>query len=662
LETNVNPIKDREELLFLLAEAAEFEHAVMCGYLYAAMSLKGSQDEGVTQQELAAIERWRKEIRGVALQEMLHLSLVNNILTALGSAAHFGRPNFPIPAGRFPADIELNLAAFDESSLQHFMFIEKPLEIDIPDGTAFRHLHHYHREIRRDLFSPTPTDYASQGHLYHSIANGIDALAAKLGHEGLFVGHGEAQVSSAQFALPGLFAVTDLASAHRAIEEIVIQGEGAPAHSEDSHYARFRNVLEELKQFKAARPDFEPARAAVTNPVLLDPLRAKAQACVTHPLAMRVVDLGNCLYTLMLRTFAQVYAPNPLPQPMRTGLAQAATAMMYALTTVGEAATRLALKREDGAHRAGLSFELPGSMGQLVQRCAAQILSERASELADVARELQADVSLPGVADGLVALAHKLTKLHEAYEGDLALSATTSKKFTTGAITTMAAIAPTTTLKVDPDNPNAASTEAIHIDYDTKRCIHSRNCVLNAPRVFLANVVGPWLHPEATTADHMAEIAQDCCSGAITYTRLDGAPQESAPEVNVLRVRENGPYAVRASISLEGQEPMFRATLCRCGKSRNKPFCDSSHLEVGFTATGERAVIEADPLENRAGELTIAPIPNGPLEFTGNLEICGGTGHTIQRVQTARLCRCGGSANKPFCDNTHARIRFRSDQ
>lgn len=663
METNPNPIKDREELLFLLAEAAEFEHAVMCSYLYAGMSLKRSLDEGVTELELAAIERWRKEIRGVALQEMLHLSLVNNMLTAFGSAPHFGRPDFPIPQGRFPADIELNLSPFNESSLQHFMFIEKPLEIDIPDGTAFRHLHHYRREIRRDLFSPTPTDYASQGHLYHAIANGIDALAQRLGHDALFSGHGDAQVSGAQFALPGLFAVTDLASAHRAIEEIVVQGEGAPAHSHDSHYARFRAVLEEFKQLRAARPDFEPARAAVVNPVLVDPLRAKAHTCVTHPLAMRVVDLGNCLYSLMLRTFAQIYAPNPLPQPLRTGLAQAATAMMYALTTVGEAATRLPLKKESGAHTAGLSFELPGSVGQLVQRCAAQILGERASELASVAREIAADVPLPGVADSLEALARKLAKLHDEFEGELAPGAPLARQATTIIPPVVAAKAPTASavLKVDADNPNVASTDAIRIDYDTKRCIHSRNCVLNAPRVFLANVVGPWLHPEATTPDHMAEIAQDCCSGAITYQRLDGGPQEQAPEVNVLRVRENGPYAVRASIALEGHD-MFRATLCRCGKSRNKPFCDGTHLEVGFTATGERAVIDSDPLENRAGELAIEPIPNGPLEFTGNLEICGGTGHTIQRVQTARLCRCGGSANKPFCDNTHARIGFRSDQ
>jgi CDGSH-type Zn-finger protein/uncharacterized Fe-S cluster protein YjdI len=216
-------------------------------------------------------------------------------------------------------------------------------------------------------------------------------------------------------------------------------------------------------------------------------------------------------------------------------------------------------------------------------------------------------------------------------------------------------------ITVNPDDFNIAATNAIRIHYDTKRCIHSRNCVLNAPRVFIGNVIGPWLHPESATTDNMVHIAEDCPSGAITYDRLDGGPAEIAPEVNVVRVRENGPYAVHAKMNLEGQGAMFRVTLCRCGKSRNKPFCDSTHLEVGFIATGERPVIQSDDLENRGGELNIDPTLNGPLEFTGNLEICGGTGHTIERVQTARLCRCGGSGNKPFCDNTHARIGFKSD-
>jgi CDGSH-type Zn-finger protein/uncharacterized Fe-S cluster protein YjdI len=655
---NQNIIRDREELLFLLNEAAEFEHTVMCSYLYAAMTLKRGTDEGITQTELIAIEGWRKKIRKVVLEEMLHLSLVNNLLAAFGSAPHFSRSNFPIPAGRFPADLELNLAPFNESTLQHFMWIEKPLGIDIPDGTAFRHIQHYHRELRTNLFSPTPTDYPNQGYLYHAIANGIDALAQQLGENALFAGDPKSQVDSAQFPLPGIFAVTDVASAHKAIEEIVTQGEGSPNHIEESHYQLFKDVLDEYQKLKAARPEFEPARPSASNPLLVDPLNRKAGTYITHPLAMKVTDLGNCLYTLMLHTFAQVFAPNPLPQLMRTELAQAATSIMYSLTSVGDVATRLPLKKEGGPVSSGLSFELPGVIGQLVQNCAAQILAERAQELLTLAYEIEKEIALPGVIDSLETTVQKLNKLHTDFEAHFALVMASSQK-----IEMPVPVSPALSeITVSSEDFNIAATDAIRIHYDTKRCIHSRNCVLNAPQVFIGNVVGPWLHPERTTTDNMVHIAEDCPSGAITYNRLDGGPAELAPEVNVLRVRENGPYAVHAQMNLDGQGAMFRATLCRCGKSRNKPFCDSTHLEVGFIATGERPVIESSALENRGGELIVTPTHNGPLEFTGNLEICGGTGHTIERVQTARLCRCGGSENKPFCDNTHARIGFKSDQ
>jgi len=650
---NLNIIKDREELLFLLHEAAEFEHSVMCSYLYMVMTLKRSTDEGITERELAAIEGWRKKIRRIALEEMLHLSLVNNLLAAFGSAAHFARPNFPIPAGRFPPKLQINLSPFSESTLQHFMMIEKPLELDIPHGTAFRHIKHYHREVHREIYSPTPTNYPSQGYLYHAIANGFDYLAENLGIDVLFAGDPKSQVGSAQFQLPGLFSVTDLASAHRAIEEIVEQGEGAPGHIENSHFSIFSDVLEEFQQLKAARPDFEPARLAEANPILLDLNDRKECIRITDPLAMRVVDLGNCLYTLMLRTFVQVYAPNPLPQKMRTELAQAATSLMYSLSSVGDVATLLPLKKEGGIAVAGLSFEMPGSIGLLAQNCAAQVLSERATELLGVARELEKEVPLPGVIDTLEVSVKKFNKLHTDYEEHFAMVMAKTQQSDAKPVPV--------TITVNPDDFNIAATDAIRIHYDTKQCIHSRNCVLNAPSVFIGNVIGPWLHPETTTTDNMVKIAEDCPSGAITYDRLDGGPAEVAPEVNVLRVRENGPYAVHAQMDIEGQGEMFRATLCRCGKSRNKPFCDSTHLEVGFIATGERAVIESDALENRGGELAIDPTYNGPLEFTGNLEICGGTGHTIERVQTARLCRCGGSENKPFCDNTHARIGFKSD-
>ena len=134
----------------------------------------------------------------------------------------------------------------------------------------------------------------------------------------------------------------------------------------------------------------------------------------------------------------------------------------------------------------------------------------------------------------------------------------------------------------------------------------------------------------------------------------------SLQHLNLIGTREAGPYAVRGDIRLDGESVHYRAALCRCGASKNKPHCDGSHREVGFSATGEPPTSAADMLPARDGPLEIDPEIDGPLQVRGNLEIISGTGRVVSRVTQARLCRCGGSNTKPFCDGTHARIGFKS--
>ena len=64
-------IGSREQLLHLLAEAAEIEHTLMCSYLYAAFSLKRREDANLSEQQADAVERWRKTIMDVAIEEMV---------------------------------------------------------------------------------------------------------------------------------------------------------------------------------------------------------------------------------------------------------------------------------------------------------------------------------------------------------------------------------------------------------------------------------------------------------------------------------------------------------------------------------------------------------------------------------------------------------------
>ena len=198
------------------------------------------------------------------------------------------------------------------------------------------------------------------------------------------------------------------------------------------------------------------------------------------------------------------------------------------------------------------------------------------------------------------------------------------------------------------------------IRFEARKCIHSRHCVLDRPDVFVPNVSGEWIHPDRATADEVAEIAHNCPSGAITYERLDGGAQERAPLVNVARVRENGPLAFRAPLTIDGKTVRLRATLCRCGASGNKPYCDSSHVAAGFTSTGEPPAGASAALPDPGGPLKVTATANGPLKVEGPLELISGTGHTISRTTEAYLCRCGASGKKPFCDGSHARIGFKS--
>jgi CDGSH-type Zn-finger protein/uncharacterized Fe-S cluster protein YjdI len=198
------------------------------------------------------------------------------------------------------------------------------------------------------------------------------------------------------------------------------------------------------------------------------------------------------------------------------------------------------------------------------------------------------------------------------------------------------------------------------IRFDGAKCIHSRHCVLDRPDVFVPNVEGEWIHPDHATPEGVAEIARNCPSGAITFERLDGGADEAAPLVNVVGVRENGPLAFHANLTITGHGASLRATLCRCGASANKPFCDGSHSKVDFKATGEPAIQESQLISPRNGPVTVEPRPNGPLKVIGALEVCSGTGRTVIRGTETWLCRCGGSANKPFCDGTHRKNAFQS--
>jgi CDGSH-type Zn-finger protein/uncharacterized Fe-S cluster protein YjdI len=646
--------ESREHLAHMLSEAAEIEHTLMCTYLYAAFSLKRPDHPGFSEEEGRAVERWRSVIVRVALEEMAHLAEVWNITAALGGAPDFARDNFPLGPGNLPAGIVVKLAPFSQACVQHFIHLERPSSSTEPEGHGFESEVTFSRRSRRVRLVPMALDYATVGEFYDVLVNGITEFARSVGENVAFCGDPALQLTSEDAEIPGVQAVRCAKTAARALLAIVQQGEGAPAHSEDSHYARFVGIRDELERLCAKNPNFEPAYPAAVNPLLRPPIRAEGRVFLEDELAWATVDLANSVYAIMLRLLAYSYGlPRPLAE--RALAIDLSRGLMRVMSVLGERAAALPAGPSSPGCNAGMSFTaLRGAVTLAPGPAARRFFVERLDELARAANELDMGEATGAVRRALAGLLERATRGFASANTAAAAASSVRGEASTQ---TNAAPPPVPTKQNGVDEIEGKKLTLI---YEGKKCIHSRFCVTWGPKSFLANVEGPWIHPDATDVDALVEIAHACPSGAIRYRRKDGKPDESAPPVNLLGVREAGPYAIRAELTIAGEPAGFRATLCRCGASKQKPFCDGSHKEIGFSATGEPPTGTTDMLQVRNGPLAVEPQIDGPLELRGNLEVVSGTGRVVSRFTRARLCRCGASANKPFCDGTHARIGFRS--
>jgi CDGSH-type Zn-finger protein/uncharacterized Fe-S cluster protein YjdI len=646
------PLTSREHLIHALAEAAEIEHNLMCTYLYAAFSLKRPDTPGFSEEEAQAVTRWRNVIVRVAVEEMGHLAEVWNIASALGGAPQFDRDNFPLDPGNLPAGIIVKLAPFSAACVQHFIHLERPASSSEPEGRGFERELDFRRTSRRVRLVPMALDYETVGEFYAFVGRALTDFANSVGERVAFCGDPALQLTSADAAIPNVEPVRCAKTAAAALLAIVEQGEGAPVHATGSHFERFAGIRDELARLVAKNPDFSPAHPAAVNPLLRPPIRAVGRVYLEDELAAATVDLANSAYALMLRLLAYSYQiPRPLPE--KTLAIDLARDLMRVVSTLGERAATLPAGPSAPGCNAGMSFTaLRGSIAFPPGPGARRFFVERLDELARAANELDAGDSTDTVRRGLAELSDR------AARGFASLTTTAAQPPKPLELTPAEAATPPVPQIVD--GVEAIEGKKLTLIYEGKKCIHSRFCVTWGPRSFLANVQGPWIHPDATEVEALVEIAHACPSGAIRYRRKDGKPDEAAPPVNLLSVREAGPYAVRAELSIAGEPAGYRATLCRCGASKRKPYCDGSHKAAGFSASGEPPTGSADMLEVRNGPLAVEPLTDGPLQVRGNLEIVSGTGRVVSRVTQARLCRCGGSANKPFCDGTHTRIGFRS--
>jgi uncharacterized Fe-S cluster protein YjdI len=132
------------------------------------------------------------------------------------------------------------------------------------------------------------------------------------------------------------------------------------------------------------------------------------------------------------------------------------------------------------------------------------------------------------------------------------------------------------------------ASASIEVSWQPEYCIHATNCWRSLPEVFRPRET-PWIVPDRSTADEIAWVVAACPSGALSFRRLDGGPEEPVPDTTSIDLQKDGPLYVRGRLRVLDAEgnvirEATRMSLCRCGQSQNKPFCDLSHVGAGFKA------------------------------------------------------------------------------
>jgi hypothetical protein len=391
-------IDTREELINALTEAAELEHGLLCQYLFAAFSMKKHPSEDVTWSQLELVRSWETHILRVARDEMAHLGTVTNLLSAIGGAPQFRRPNFPQPSYYFPepaeggvGHVEFALEAFSARALERFIRFEMPEE---------------ELGLVLEAIAPDPIEYVTVGDLYGQIREAFETLDERE----LFIGPRAAQDTDDWSANLKLRNVVDRATAVEAINAIIQEGEAAPEKLPTSHWATFVRIIEELDNEVKHNPNFDPARPVVPNPLTRQHRDSSPGATIINdPVTLEIAELFNAVYGTMMLMLMQFYAFGGESTEQREGLRATARQMMSGVVRpLGEILTRLPARDDLSGKTAGPGFEFyTGLRIPSNRRNSWIIIHERLAHEAEGCKRLALKAGAP----------QRLAFLHENLEG-----------------------------------------------------------------------------------------------------------------------------------------------------------------------------------------------------------------------------------------------------
>ena len=339
----------------MLCAAAELEHALMCEYLFAAFTLKRSTDEGLTEDQLGAVERWRQTLLLVAKQEMLHLALNCNLVNALGASPHLSRPNLPQPARHYPSGVQLTLLPFGEQALTAL-----PLS-RAPRRHGLRRRRRSRRGRARTPGNERAGDRASPPGVRDrwriSTARSKRAFATSPKRwvrtscsSYLRRARSEAICSVGHSSDP----ITCVDDVVQAIETIVEQGEGARGDWRNAHFGRFVGVLDEFlaMQRRESRESSSPDPCCQHS--CGRPRNGEPADLISDPKTAAVADLGNVAYEVLLQLLYRLLSRVDENDEQMKILSQVAIGLMFdVIEPLGDILTTLPVGPEHPGRTAG---------------------------------------------------------------------------------------------------------------------------------------------------------------------------------------------------------------------------------------------------------------------------------------------------------------------
>ena len=208
-------------------------------------------------------------------------------------------------------------------------------------------------------------------------------------------------------------------------------------------------------------------------------------------------------------------------------------------------------------------------------------------------------------------------------------------------------------------NPtHSFQNKTIKVSFDGNICAHAGICFGELHSVFDGDA-NPPINLDGGSTEEVIRVVTKCPSSALTYERLDGSANEQAATSNSATIVPNGPVAMRGQLILNDNK-YTRLTLCRCGQSQNKPYCDGSHKQVSFD---DHQLIDVESVGDMPSEgvVSIKPVSNGPVLFAGTITVNKIDNSVLCQREKGAVCRCGASKNKPFCDGSHKAAGFQAE-